>query len=241
MASLSLPDLTNRVRRPEIMDEPGLDPAEHAAALSGLGRINAFSRSGRALWPAIARLARERGPGSPLRVLDVATGGGDVPATLAHLAARAGLDVRIEGCDVSPGAVAFADERARARGVPVRFFRWDALNDPLPEGHDVITATLFLHHLEDATAVDLLRRMRVAAARAVLVDDLVRGRPGFALAWAGCRLLSSSRVVHHDGPVSVAAAFTPAEALDLARRAGLDGATVTRHWPQRFLLAWRRL
>ena len=82
--------------------------------------------------------------------------------------------------------------------------------------------------------------MGAAAGRAVLVDDLVRGRRGFALAWAGCRLLSGSRVVHHDGPVSVAAAFTPAEAIDLARRAGLDGATVTRHWPERFLLAWRR-
>ena len=239
MASLSLPDLTRRVRHPEIMDGPGLDPAEHAAALRGLGRINAFSRSGRALWPTIAGLARER-PGSPLRVLDVATGGGDVPATLAHMAAREGLDVRIEGCDVSPGAVAFARERARARGIDVRFFPWDALNGALPEGYDVITSTLFLHHLDDPAAVDLLRRMGAAAGRAVLVDDLVRGRRGFALAWAGCRLLSGSRVVHHDGPVSVAAAFTPAEAIDLARRAGLDGATVTRHWPERFLLAWRR-
>jgi hypothetical protein len=82
--------------------------------------------------------------------------------------------------------------------------------------------------------------MGEAAGRAVLVDDLVRGRGGFALAWAGCRLLSRSRVVRHDGPVSVAAAFTPAEALSLARRAGLEGATIVRHWPQRFLLEWRR-
>jgi SAM-dependent methyltransferase len=239
MASLSLPDLTRRVRRPEIMDGPGLDPAEHAAALRGLGRINLFSRSGRALWPTIERLARGR-PGTPLRVLDVASGGGDVPTILAQMAARAGIDVCVEGCDVNPGAVAFARGRAAARGVDVRFFVCDALNDALRGGYDVITSTLFLHHLDETEAVDLLRRMGEVAGRAVLVDDLVRGRGGFALAWAGCRLLSGSRVVHHDGPVSVAAAFTPAEAMDLARRAGLDGATISRHWPERFLLEWRR-
>jgi hypothetical protein len=30
------------------------------------------------------------------------------------------------------------------------------------------------------------------------------------------------------------------EALDLAVRAGLGGASVRRSWPERFLLSWRR-
>ena len=45
------------------------------------------------------------------------------------------------------------------------------------------------------------------------------------LALAGCHLLSGSRIVHIDGPISVAAAFTPGEALSLAERAGLQGST----------------
>lgn len=221
------------------MDEPGLDAAEHAAALRGLGRINVLSRSATVLWPAITRLVGER-PGAPLRVLDVASGGGHVPIALARLAARARLDVRIDGCDVSPSAIAFARQRASAYAYDVSFFRCDALTGSLPDGYDVITSTLFLHHLDDAAAVDLLRRMRDAAGRMVMVDDLVRSRKGHALAWAGCRLLTTSKVVHHDGPVSVAAAFTVAEAADLASRAGLRGASLTRHWPERFLLAWSR-
>jgi hypothetical protein len=31
-----------------------------------------------------------------------------------------------------------------------------------------------------------------------------------------------------------------AEALDLAQRAGLQGATVSRRWPCRYLLSWER-
>lgn len=235
----TFPDLSQRNRCPEIMDQPGLDPGEHAAALRGLGRINVLSRSGAALWPAIERLARQCAV-RPLRVLDLACGGGDVALTLARRAARAALHVQVEGCDFSSTAVALAAERAHSRGIDVHFFECDVLAGPLPEGFDVLTTTLFLHHLDDAEAVGLLRRMREAAGAAVLVDDLVRSRWGHTLAWVGCRLLSGSRVVRHDGPVSVAAAFTPAEATEMAGRAGLEGATLTRHWPERYLLAWNR-
>ena len=239
MTSIAAPDLSSRRRLPEIMDQPGLDPAEHAAALRALGRVNALSRAGSALWPAIARLAR-RCRDEPLRVLDVASGGGDVPISLARRAVRTGLPVRVEGCDISPRATAFARAEALAQGVAVRFFEWDVRGGPLPEGYDVLTCSLFLHHLDEAEAVDLLARMSQAARRLVLVDDLVRSRLGHALAWVGCRLLSNSPVVRHDGPVSVSAAFTPAEAAALAGRAGLAGARVNRHWPQRFLLSWCR-
>jgi 2-polyprenyl-3-methyl-5-hydroxy-6-metoxy-1,4-benzoquinol methylase len=231
--------LVHRHRRPERMDQPGLDAREHAQALSGLGRINRVSRSDAILWPAMARLAKDRGDrGEPTRVLDIATGGGDVPIALARRAIQAGLDLRIDGCDISAEAVRFARRLARRRGVAVEFFSRDVLRDPIPPGYDVLTCSLFLHHLDEADAVALLSRMAGATDRLVLINDLLRSRAGYGLAWVGCRLLSRSAIVHHDGPVSVAAALTEAEALELARRAGLDGATLTRHWPRRFLLSW---
>jgi SAM-dependent methyltransferase len=221
------------------MDQPGLDGREHADALRGLGRINAVCRSSAIIWPEIARLARESGA-APVRALDVATGGGDIPIRLARLASRSGLNVQLEGCDISPRAVEFARDQAASRGVDVRFFVWDALGGPLPEGYDAVTCSLFLHHLEEENAVAVLRNMAAAARRLVLVNDLARSRLGFTLAWLGCRILSRSRVVHFDGPVSVAAAFTSEEVAALAVRANLEGATVTRRWPQRFLLSWSR-
>jgi SAM-dependent methyltransferase len=231
--------LAERHRRSEIMDGPGLDPAEHARALRGLGRINWISRSASILWPPIARLAASE-PGRPIRVLDLASGGGDVPIALARLASSSRLKIDVEGSDASPEAVRFATTQAEAHGSPVRLRVLDALRDPIPAGFDVISCSLFLHHLDHADAARLLRAMADAAARLVLVNDLARTRVGYLLAWLGCRLLSRSPVVHHDGPVSVAAAFTPDEALRLARESGLDVATVSPRWPQRFLLAWSR-
>ncbi len=237
-ASLFL-ELSRRSRRPELMDEPDLDEARHVRALEGLGRINRVSRSTGILWPTIAAEARRR-RGAGIRILDVATGGGDVPIGLALRARRAGLEVAVAGCDVSPSAVSFAGQSAGAAGIAVRFFRLDALNDPLPEDYDIVTCSLFLHHLSEEDAVKLLRRMADAARQTVLVNDLERSRVGYLLAWAGCRLLSRSPIVHHDGPVSVRSAFTAAEAGRLAEHAGLSGVRLSHHWPQRFLLEWSR-
>ena len=230
--------LKHRQRRPEIMDQPGLDPGEHACALRGLRRINRLSRARAALWGRIAALEPGR-PGTPLRVLDVACGGGDTVVALGRRALRAGRCVRFEGCDISPVAVACAEDAAARSGVAARFFTHDAVCDPLPEGYDVVTCSLFLHHLDEENAVRLMRRMAAAARQLVLIDDVLRSRTGYVLAWAGCRLLSRSPVVHYDGPVSVAAAFRGDEAYALASRAGLRDVSITAHWPQRYLLAGR--
>jgi 2-polyprenyl-3-methyl-5-hydroxy-6-metoxy-1,4-benzoquinol methylase len=231
--------LRQRRREPEIIDQPDLEEGRHAQALRGLERINAWSGSARILWPAIRALSRTMGA-KPLRLLDLASGGGDVPIRLWHKARRAGIALEVEGCDVSATAVAHAGRRAAERGAGVGFFQWDALGGPLPEGYDVLTCSLFLHHVDESPAVDLLRRMAAAARRLVLVNDLRRSTAGWLLAYAGTRVLSASPVIHNDGPLSVAAAFTPAEAHGLAEQAGLTGVTVVRRWPFRWLLTWER-
>lgn len=226
--------LRTRERIPERMDDPGIDPAEHRRALAGLARINRFTDSAGVLWPSICTLSRSLG--RAVRVLDVATGSGDVPAGLLRKANRAGVPLEVAGCDISPTAVA-----AAAANCPGgRFFAHDALRDPLPAGFDVATCSLFLHHLSSDDAVSLLARMRDAAGSLVLVNDLSRSRFNFLAVWAACHALTRSPVVRFDGPASVRSAFTPAEALALAEKAGLTDATVRTKFPARFLLSWSR-
>ncbi|HEY8505927.1 MAG TPA: methyltransferase domain-containing protein [Gemmataceae bacterium] len=240
MLGIPFPDLRRRRREPEVMDHPGLDEARHRGALRGLGRINRVSGTAGSLWPHVRDLARRLRPPRPLRLLDVACGGGDVALGLWRRAERAGVPVEVAGCDLSPAALRFAREWAAAAGASASFFPLDVCRDPLPAGYDVLTCSLFLHHLGEEEAVALLRGMRESGAALVLVSDLRRGRLGYVLAWLGARLLSRSDVVHTDATLSVRAAFTPAEARELAGRAGLSGATLRPAWPQRFLLKWER-
>jgi len=217
--------------------------AEHRQALDGIARINLISASSTILWPPIRDLCWERrraGDVRPVRMLDIATGGGDVASRLWRRAERKGFAVEMSGCDISPVALEHARQTAARSKADVSFFQLDVLTEPIPSGYDVITSSLFLHHLTEEQAVTVLGKMREAAGTLALVNDLTRGLFGWLAARIGTRILTRSAIVHFDGVVSVEGAFTPNEALAVARKAGWDGAVVKRKFPFRFLLSWKR-
>jgi 2-polyprenyl-3-methyl-5-hydroxy-6-metoxy-1,4-benzoquinol methylase len=233
-----LSSLRERRRLPEIMDDPALDVASHREALAGLARINRFSGSVGFLWPDLHALSKTI-PDRPLRILDVATGSGDVPEALVRKAGRERVPVEVLGLDISQVAVAEAEVRAELGGHPnLRFQVSDTLKEPLPGGFDAVVCSLFLHHLDEADAVRLLASMKAAAGKLVLVNDLVRSRANYLQVWFASHVLSASRVVHADGPRSVRSAFTVDEMRAMAGQAGMSGASVEPRFPCRMLLKW---
>jgi len=158
--------------------------------------------------------------GRRLTIADVGCGGADIPVAVARWAERRGLVARITAVDLVPEIVRLA--RERARGTPeVTVIRANALAwlRTRRGRFDVVTASLFLHHLPDAKLVPLVRAMADAARVGVVIGDLARTRAG----WLGVGALShllGNAVVRHDGPLSVRRAFRPAELDRLARRAG---------------------
>jgi 2-polyprenyl-3-methyl-5-hydroxy-6-metoxy-1,4-benzoquinol methylase len=233
------PDISIRRLEPELMDDPALETREHLRALRGLRLVNRVSRTAHVLWGPIRALAGVPGH-PPVRVLDIATGSGDVPLALARLARKQGIRLTVDGCDQSERALDLARARAGESGAESRFFRMDAIREALPGDYDVLMCSLFMHHLSEQDGIELLYRMRAAARRMVLVSDLRRSTAGLALAWVASRVFSRSRVMRTDAILSVRAAYTIDEFRGLAHEAGLDGAAIRAVWPQRFLLEWRR-
>ena len=161
-------NVADRVREREVMDRPDLDQRLHQQALTGLARLNWLSGSVGLVWPPIAELGSQLG--RPLSVLDLATGGGDIPLGLWRRARRTGLELEVCGADVSPRAVEIARTRAQRAGAAVRFVELNALDDELPRNFDVVVCSLFLHHLDGAEAVTLLAKMAAATRHLVLVN-----------------------------------------------------------------------
>lgn len=222
------------------MDQADIDPLLHDAALASLSRLNAWARSARIVWPAIRAVAH-RSPDSACRVLDVATGAGDVPLALYELAASAGLELECTGLDISRHALAHAHRRADAAGESLTLRRCDVLNDEWPSGeYDVVMCSLFLHHLAEEQAVALLARMHATARRLVVVSDLRRSARGLLLTQIASHVLTRSPVVRVDGPRSVRAAFTLAEASGLAKQAGWGHFEARSVWPFRLVLTCRK-
>lgn len=232
-------NLDKRNLEPEDIDDPALEKEQLYGALRGLTTINFLSASAGSVWTPMARLARQRKL-ERLRILDVATGGGDIPRALWRKGKRAGLKLEILGIDISERALEFATRQCGECGPDVRFEQRDILRDGLPDGFDVIVSSLFLHHLTNEHALRFLTAAAQAANHLVLINDLRRGVYGLTLAYFAGHILSSSPVVRVDALRSVRAAFTMEEALDMAKSAGMNGATVSRRWPARYLLSWER-
>lgn len=229
--------LQSRRRTPEIMDGPDLPPAEHTAALAGLERLNRLALHARPFWKIIAPLAASAPPAQPLRVLDLAAGGGGLVLGLRRYAQRTGFALEVDGCDRSPTAVAFAQARATRAGLHGgHFFACDLLGDGVPSGYDVVVNSLFLHHLDEAEAIAFLRDAAAKATRLALISDILRTHLGLLMVRVACPLLGGSRIVVEDGLSSLHAAFTHEELRTLAARAGFSGISPLRHWPQRALL-----
>ncbi|MEK6235119.1 MAG: methyltransferase domain-containing protein, partial [Planctomycetales bacterium] len=160
--------MDKRTLTPELMDDPELDRDRHHEALRALAWLNGVTRNAALAWAPLRALARDQGV-KELKVLDVATGAGDIPIRLFHRARKAGLKLQIEACDLSEQALEYARENAKRSGAEVRFLQHDVLDGPLPEGYDVVMCSQFMHHLEEPEAASLLRKLREAAGRQVIL------------------------------------------------------------------------
>lgn len=241
--------MKHRVLTPELMDDAGLDPAEHRRALSALSRLNRLSRASETVAHAVDELLRIRGiPASQATLLDLACGGGDllvgVRAILGSSLAKSDhVDRPDLAIDISQTALDVVRRRAAHSRVVVRCIRADVLAGPLPiadAGVDISMCSLFLHHLTRSDAVRVFRELARVARVGVAVSDLVRSRVGFMLAWSAGRLVTRSKIVHVDSLKSVRAAWSREELAELAEEAGLRSARIRAIWPQRSLLVWSR-
>jgi 2-polyprenyl-3-methyl-5-hydroxy-6-metoxy-1,4-benzoquinol methylase len=225
--------LRSRVLVPELMDDPALPAAELDAALRGLRRLNVASRATSSLWNVLRPIAAASP--HPLRLVDVAAGSGDVLIGLGRRARRAGLPLELHACDLRPEMLTQIQARAKAAGLDVTSFQFDAFADELPGGFDVAMTSLFCHHLPDQAVISLLGKM-ARAARHVVVSDLQRTPASLALVWLGSRTLTRSRVVHVDSLLSVRASFAIEEFHEMAKKAGLSDIHFHRCGPARFIM-----
>ncbi len=158
-------------------------------------------------------------PGSRLRIVDLATGSGDIPRLIAECGRRIGAELRIDALDRQSATL----EIAQKLSVPypeISFVEGNILEWRPAEPYDVVFCTLALHHFSDDDAVRVLQRCRELSHKFVLVSDLPRSW----MATIGVHLLTATMfrepMSKHDARLSIARAFSFSELNQLAQRAG---------------------
>lgn len=219
---------------PEWMDRDGIARADLEGALGDIRTVNRRLGGSSTLVRAVA--PHLRGGPRPFTILDVGTGGADLPVDLVAAGRAAGADVRVVAVDRDPVTAAIA--RRHAACCPeVTVVEADAFDLPFPErSFDLVIASMFLHHFDHGDAVKLLRGFRRLARRAVLINDLRRHRLPWAFIGFAARLTRRHPMFVHDAPLSVLRGFTDDELLAAAREAGAPDPRVERRFPFRLVL-----
>jgi hypothetical protein len=158
-------------------------------------------------------------PADKLRVVDLATGSGDIPRLIVDYARKIGAGVEIDALDRQPATLEIA--RTLSVDYPEISYReanileWNSV-----KSYDITLFTLALHHFSNDDAVRLLRKSCQMSKRFVLVSDL---RRSFFLV-AGVYLLTTlvfrEPMTRYDARLSAIRAFSFSEMRDLALCAG---------------------
>ncbi len=215
------------------MDAADLDAAEYALVLRDLARANFATLAGR---PTLAFLndviKRHPSRTKALRILDVGFGDGDMLRRIARWASRHGIAVDLVGIDLNSKSAPIA-MTATPTDMPITYRTGD-YRDLGNEPWDIILSSLVTHHMTDDERITFLTFMTDHARLGWMVNDLHRHR----VALIGFAVLSHVAmwhpIVRHDGQVSVARSFRPAEWHDMLVQAGVShSAKIQRYFPFR--------
>ena len=202
----------------EMMDRPQPVSAELERDLERLRQLNRWFGSHRLVLNFMRRWIK---PHTRTRIVDLATGSGDIPRLIANYARGIRAQVEIEALDRQSATLEIA--RKLSSSYPEISYReanileWNSV-----EAYDIALCTLALHHFSDEDAVRVLRQCRQLSRRFVLVSDLRRGvflRTGVYLLTA---MIFREPMTRHDARLSAVRAFSFSEMRNLALRAGWE-------------------
>ena len=212
--------LDTRATESEMMDTRHLpEPVVHQT-LRFLALTNRRFGGAAVVVRHLARFIRHWPPERPIRVLDVGTGGADIPCRLVEWARLRRFALEVTAIDSAPDIVEAA--RARAHDVPEIVVQEADLFQLAESGarFDYVVASMVLHHMPPSRTPQALLALDRLAVRGVIVSDLLRAPSAFLAVWALSRLAGNA-VVRHDGPLSVQRGFTVGELTRLAADVGL--------------------
>ena len=200
----------------EMMDRPQPVSVELERELERIRQLNRWFGSYRLVLGFIRRWIKPR---ARLRIVDLATGSGDIPRLIINHSRAIGALVEIDAVDRQSATVDIA--RELSAGYPeISYIDADILEWKPAAAHDIALCTLTLHHFSNEDAVKVLRRCSEVATKFVLVSDL---RRGFFLK-AGVYILTAfvfrEPMTRYDARLSAARAFSFKEFDKLARQAG---------------------
>lgn len=223
----------------ELMDEP-CSREVMRDCLRDLARVNRWFLGYRPVLDWLSGINSAKRD-EPLRIVDVGCGYGDGLRRIEQWARERGVAVELTGIDLNADAIAIAAE-ASGRDSAICWRTANVFEYEMPGPADLVTSSLFTHHLGDEDVIRFLRWMEENATLGWFVNDLSRAPVPYHLFRWFSKAAGLHAFVQHDGPVSFLRAFVPDDWKRLCSEAGLgwDEFEVVGYKPARLCVSRRK-
>ena len=225
-----MPDFSQRSTQEEIMDNFALPASEIDPVLTELETINKLLGGFSVFYDAFKKIRVRNGD----VICDWGCGGGDSLKVLDKYFRAQNLKLNFVGVDATESAIRYAS-RASKNYPGISFRLADVLKEPFKENEfDVVISSLFTHHFDDETWIELVKKMLHASKKAVIINDLHRHPLAYhSIAWLTA-LFSKSPMVKHDSKLSVLRSFKRRELDALLQKVGAKDYSIKWMWAFRW-------
>ena len=231
-------DFSRRNSLSELMDAEDTDFQTFRACLVDLTKVNRLTFAYRPTLDFFKQLTLVGGLpwDRKVSVVDIGSGSGDMLRKVDRWAAARAYKLDLVGVDLNPWSAVTAQQltnpRRRIRFVTENIFDYRP-STPI----DIVISSLFTHHLDDTSIVEFLRWMETNARIGWFINDLHRHPVAYHLFKHASRTLGFHHFVQHDGPVSIARAFSPSDWQNLLQTANIPNAVVKSYFPFRLCVS----
>lgn len=172
-------------------------------------------------------------------IADLGCGGGEMLAAIHKWGTKRGFDFYLAGFDANPNITAYASGTIDHPNI--NFITENVASaDFHKKQFDIITATLFLHHLSSAQLSALLGQWLQQVKIGIVINDLHRHPLAYHSISLLTKLFSRSPMVKYDAPLSVLRGFSRKEWLEILDNAGIRKYKLHWRWAFRWqLVIWK--
>ena len=225
-----------RSNEPERIDTGDYTEDEYRTFLREIRFINRWIGDRRALRKTLLQRIGELRL-SEFSVLDVGAGSGELLTEVSRFARGGKRRAFLTGIDINELSVGSIAGRGK-EVAQINAVRGDAMSLPFKDNaFDFAICSLFTHHFTDDGVIDILREMRRVSRRGVYVIDLHREVGAYRMYKLFCTVFRISRLVRHDGLLSIKKGFQPNELAEVAVRAGFGSVIPQTVFPARVVVA----
>jgi 2-polyprenyl-3-methyl-5-hydroxy-6-metoxy-1,4-benzoquinol methylase len=228
----------SRCMEKELLDDFSLSGRDLEKNLYNLGLVNRFLGGNRIITKALSHTIRQQPDlgQKKLHIADIGCGGGDILRTVAQWADKKSLKCRLTGIDANPASIHFAEQKSRQYPN----IDYQVLNvfsaEFQQQQFDIILLSTICHHLSDQELIRLFMQLKNQARVAIIISDLHRHWFAYYATRILTRIIDSSFLEKHDGPLSVRKAFKFHELKSLLRESKVTNHQIKWRWAFRWLV-----